>query len=235
MPIKFIMLTIVSVLQFQMIVDGVDKAAPPDLIVVGPIVAEEGDKIIVTAKSEEAATIDFTVIYNGEHTESVYEVIDCHCVSQSKPGKYIFLVKAIKDNKVNSFTHNLIVTPRGTKPEPPKPDDDKPIVIPDGFAGLTKWSFDKATELKVSKPTLVSYLVSLNKITDLTFNDVDTLNAKIRELNQVLTAEQKEKLRPLDNAIKDKLIELFKASTIDNVDSHKKAYKAIAEGLNYVK
>lgn len=220
-----------------MLVDGVDTPPQPDLIVVGPVTAEEGDKIVITAKSELAAVIDFTVIYNGEHSEDVYEVIDCHCVTQSKPGKYIVLVKAIKDNKVNSFTHNILVHPRGNgpDPQPPGPDVDVKPNVPEGFSGLTKWSFEKAKELNLTKNDVSIYSSNLKSATEWAYSDVDALNIKIRESNKLLDSKLKDRLVPLDNAIKNKLIELFKLKTIDDIDSHKKAYKAISEGLNHVK
>lgn len=216
----------------------------PDLLVTYPITAEEGDKIVFTAKSEQAQTVDFTVIYNGNYDESIYEVLcDRYCVTQSVAGKYIVVVKAIgKTGLVTSQICPMTVFKRGIKPDP-DPDDDvdppKPIVVPPGYLGLTKWAYDEAKVLGLTQVDVSKVSKNLIAVSTVNYNSVDELNTDLKYRGNILgpdgTTGITDKGRLFDAVFIKKMVELFKAKQVDNVTDHKSAYKAIGEGLSYVK
>ena len=205
----------------------------PELLVVGPTTAKVGDKIVITAKAENATAVEFTVIYNGEHDTESYEVIAEHyCVTQSKPGKYLVVVSAFNQAGSTKYVHRFDVDV--------KPDDivvpPKPIVVPEGYKGLTKWSYDTAKKHNV-KPVQVKQiaanLIALEKSTALTVSGLlDELKAK----NNLISVEIKDapELTAYRTDMVTKLVEMFKAKEIDTVSDHKQAMKALGEGLIYV-
>lgn len=209
----------------------------PDLIVTYPITAEEGDKIVFTARTDADAIIDFIVIYNGEYSEDIYEILcERHCVTQSIAGKYVVVVSATSGKGLTTKrVCPMTISKRGIKPDDDIVPPPKPIVIPEGYLGLTKWSYDQAKKSKVTIADAGQVAKNLIDIQTVPFTDVDKLVSELKFRNNQVIAIKSNELLDFNKAFTEKLIELFKSKQIDTVSDHKAAFKAIGEGLNYVK
>ena len=204
----------------------------PELLVVGPTTAKVGDKIVITAKTENANAVEFTVIYNGEHDTDSYEVIaQNYCVTQSKVGKYLVIVSAFNQAGSTKYVHRFDVTDKEDDNTPPKPQ-----VVPEGYKGLTKWAYDTAKRNGLKANQVKGIATNLVSLEQSKATGVVDLLRELKEKNNTLdqTIKDSKEIQAFNLEMITKLTEMFKAKDIDTVDDHKKAMKAIGEGLLYV-
>lgn len=204
----------------------------PELLVVGPTTAKVGDKIVITAKTENANAVEFTVIYNGEHDTDSYEVIaQNYCVTQSKVGKYLVIVSAFNQAGSTKYVHRFDVTDKEDDNTPPKPQ-----VVSEGYKGLTKWAYDTAKRNGLKANQVKGIATNLVSLEQSKATGVVDLLRELKEKNNTLdqTIKDSKEIQAFNLEMITKLTEMFKAKDIDTVDDHKKAMKAIGEGLLYV-
>lgn len=191
-----------------------------------------GDIIYIEVASDTYKNFTWKVV--GPVTEKyTFKTVDSGkgIVIRSAEGQYHVFCAGSKSN--GEITSEAIDFTVGT-PKPPKPPT--PIVVPEGFLGFTKVTYTswpdghKALATKLAQ----SYRLAVTKIK--ATDTPDEINNLLKAENRAITTElERSVLTQYNKAVSSWMVEQAKANKLVTPAQHVEVYKAIADGLDYIK
>lgn len=207
--------------------DVVPIVVPETLDLVYSKTYEPGEIIIIEVGNTNFKNFTWQVV--GPPGDNTFRVINngSAVVVRSTEGEYnVFCAGSKEDGKITSEVANFLVG----KKKPPTP-----IVVPDGFQGLTKLAYTAAPP--GSKAIATKLAASYRKVSGQIkkTDSAESIAILLRTENRVtIDAEEIAKFNDWGKAINDKMTKLAKDNLVVTPDQHIEAFKAIADGLEFV-